>query len=133
MWLHVRVLRSVFRMHNNNVVSENAGNGQVTLGHLFLGIVFCMPVTAAVPEIKHAGGGVFRYLIAASIALLFGVLIASLDWKLGKAAWLRCQRCSSRAQNAANIALFGLDLLWIALGAFSGLKLATFVAVHVER
>jgi hypothetical protein len=58
-------------------------------------------------------------------------LIASLDWKLGKAVWLRCQRYSNRAQNRAAMALFGLQQLWIVLGAISGFKLATFVAAHL--
>jgi hypothetical protein len=120
-------------MQNHNVASENPCHGQVTLGHLFLGIILCMPVTGAVTEIKHAGGGVFRYLIVAPIALLFGVLIASLDWKLGKAVWLRCQRYSHRAQNAAAAARCGLELLWVVLGAGSGLKLATFATAHLAR
>jgi len=129
----VFVLTAVFRMRNHNTGSENTGTGQVTLGHLLLGIVFCMPVSMAVIEIKHSGGGIFRYLIVAPVALVLGVLIASLDWKLGKAVWLRCQRCSNRAQNRAAMALFGLQLLWIVLGAISGFKLATFVAAHLAR
>jgi hypothetical protein len=131
--LALLVLAAVFRMRNHNAVSENTGTGQVTLGHLLLGIAFCMPVSMAVAEIKHSGGGIFRYLIVTPLALVVGVLIVSLDWKLGRAVWLRYQQYSTRAQNRAAMALFTLQLLWIVLGAISGFKLATLVAEHLAQ
>jgi hypothetical protein len=68
--------RSDSGMRNHNAVSENTRTGQVTLGHLLLGLAFCMPVSMAVTEIKHSGGGISRYLIVAPVALVLGVLIA---------------------------------------------------------
>lgn len=120
-------------MPKDKAVWENTGTGQVTLGHLLLGIAFCMPVSMGVTELKHSGGGILRYLIVAPSALVIGALIVSFDWKLGKAVWLRCQRYSNKAQNRAAMGLFGLQLLWIVLGAISGFKLATFVAAHLPR
>jgi len=120
-------------MQNRNAASENAGTGQVTVGHLLLGIAFCMPLGAAVTEIKHSGGGILRYLIVAPVALVLGVLIVTLDWKLGRALWLRCQRYFNTAQNRAAVALLGLQLLWILVGAISGFRLATFVAARLGR
>jgi hypothetical protein len=123
----------VFRMHNHKAVPKNTGTGQVTLGHLLLAIAFFQPVGVAVIQIQHSGGGILRYLIVAPVALVLGFLIASLDWKLGKAVWLRCQQYSSRAQKRVAIALFCLQLLWIVLGTMLGFKLATFVAAHRAR
>lgn len=120
-------------MHNHNAVSKNTGTGQVTLGHVLLAIAFCQPVGIALTRIYHSGGGIRRYLIVAPIGLVFGVLIASLDWKVGTAVWLGCQRYSNRARNTVAIALFCLQLLWIVLGMILGFKLATFVAAHVPR
>jgi hypothetical protein len=45
-------------------------------------------------ELKHSGGGVPRYLVAAPLTLVSGALIVSLDWKLGEAVWLRFQMYS---------------------------------------
>lgn len=118
-------------MHNHNAVSKNTGTGQVTLGHLLLAIAFCQPVGVAVIQMEHSGGGILRYLIVVPVALMVGVLSASLDWKLGKAVWLRCQPYSNRAQKRVAISLFCLQLLRIILGTILGFKLATFVAAHV--
>lgn len=82
-------------MHYPNAISKNTGTGQVTLGHLLLAIAFFQPVGIAVIQIQHYGGGILRYLIVVPVALVLGVLIASLDWKLGKAVWLRCQPYSN--------------------------------------
>jgi hypothetical protein len=92
-------------------VSKNPEPGQVTLMHLFLGIAFFMPITAATTELKHFGGGTLRYLVAAPLALALGGAIVCLDWKLGKTVWLRCQRYSQPAQNAVAIALFAVKLI----------------------
>jgi hypothetical protein len=127
------VLVAVFRMLKDKAVSENTGSGQVTLGHLLLGIALCMPVSMGVTELKHSGGGILRYVIVAPSALVIGALIVSFDWTLGKAVWLRCRRYSNKAQNRAAMALFGLQLLWIVIGAIAGFKLATFVAAHLPR
>lgn len=69
------------------------------------------------------GGGTLRHLVAVPSALVLGALIVSLDWRLGKALWLRCQRYSKQAQNAVAIALFAVELLWIVVGSISGFKL----------
>ena len=120
-------------MIEGKTVSKNQECGQVTLGHLLLAIAFCMPMGMAMAELKHSGGGLPRYLVAAPSALVIGALIVSLDWKLGKAVWLRFQMYPKTVQDRVAIALFALDLLWIVAGAVSGLKLATFVADHVPR
>jgi hypothetical protein len=65
--------------------------------------------------------------------LCSAALIVSLDWRRGKALWLRFQRYSKQAQNAVAIALFAVELLWIVVGSISGFKLAAFVAEHVAR
>jgi hypothetical protein len=77
--------------------SKNPESVQVTLMHLFLCITFFMPVAAATTELKRSSGGTLRYPVAVPSALLLGALIVSLDWKLGKALWLRCQRYSKPA------------------------------------
>lgn len=117
-------------MQNHNAVSKNTGisTGQVTLGHLLLAIEFCQPLGVAVIQIEHSGGGIFRYLIVTALALLLGLLIASLDWKLGKALWLRCQQYSDRAQNKVAMALLCMQLLCIVVGTILGFRLASFVA-----
>jgi hypothetical protein len=79
------------------------------------------------------GGGTLRYLVAVPSALVLGALIVSLDWRLGKALWLRCQRYSKQAQNAVAIALFAVELLWIVVGSISGFKLLAFGEEHVAR
>lgn len=123
----------VFTMLEDKAVSKNTESGQVTLGHLLLGIAFCMPIGMAMTELKHNGGGVLRYLAAAPSTLVIGALIVSLDWKLGKAVWLRFQSYSKTVRNAAAVALFALELLWVVAGAVLGFKLATFVTEHVPR
>jgi len=114
-------------------VSKNVETGQVTLMHLFLAIVFFMPVAAVTSELERAGSGMLRYLIAVPLALVLGALIVSLDWTIGKAVWLRSQRSSERAQNAVAIGLLAAELLWIIVGTVSGFKLAAFVAKHFAR
>jgi hypothetical protein len=91
-------------MLEDRAASRNSESGQVTLMHLFLFIAFFMPV-----------------------------VIVSLEWRLGKAVWLRSQRYSEQTQNAVAIALFAGELLWIVVGTFSGDKLAAFVAEYVAR
>lgn len=120
-------------MHNHNAVSQNKGTGQVSVGHLLLAVAFCQPAGVAILQIHHSGGGIVRYLIVIPIALVLGLLIASCDWKLGNALWLRCQRYSDKTQNKVATALLCLELLWIVLGTILGLKLATFVAARLPR
>ena len=120
-------------MPEHEVISGNTGSGQVTLMHLLLGIAFCMPIGMAMPQLKNSGGGLLRYVVAAPATLILGILIVFLEWKLGKAIWLRCQRYSKKAQNVVAFGLFVLQLLWIVVGTISGFKVATFVAEHVAR
>jgi hypothetical protein len=105
--------------------------GQMTLIHLFLGIAFFMPTASAITEVKHAGGGVLRYLVVIPFAIVIGVLIVSIDWRLGKAIWLRSCRYSERVQIGVSVALFAFQLPWIFLGEVSGEKLAAFVVNHL--
>ena len=120
-------------MHNHNSGPKNTGTGQVTLLHLLLAIAFCQPAGVAIIQIHHFGGGIVRYLIVIPIALVLGLLIASFDWKLGTALWLRCQRYSNKTQNKVAIALFCLEMLWIVLGTILGFQLATFVGARLPR
>ena len=89
-------------------LSKKSESGQVTLGHLLLVIAFFMPICAVMVALKNWGGGLLRYLVAASTTLVLGALIVTLDWKLGKAVWLRSQRYSKKVQNATAIALFAV-------------------------
>jgi hypothetical protein len=66
-------------MLEDKAVSKNPESGQVTLMHLFLGIAFCMPITAAATELKNSGGGTLRYLVAVPSALALGAVIVWLD------------------------------------------------------
>jgi hypothetical protein len=95
-------------------------------------MVFFMPVVAVITELKHSGGGMLRYLVAVPSAFVLGSLLVSLDWKLGKAIWFRCQRYSSRTQTVAAIASVVLDLSCILVGAVSGFKLSMFIAARVR-
>ncbi len=116
----------------NRNVSTASKSGQVTLMHLLDLIAFCMPISMATGGLQHSGGGVVRYLIAIPAALVLGALIVSLNWKLGKAMWLRSQSYSKRMQNAVAMGLFGQQMLWIVLGAVAGFGLAAFVTEHVR-
>jgi hypothetical protein len=120
-------------MLEDRAASKNSESGQVTLMHLFLFIAFFMPVVAATTALKLSAGGTLRYLVTVPSALVLGALIVSLEWRLGKALWLRSQQYSEQAQNAVAITLFALELLWIVVGTVSGDKLAAFVAEHVAR
>ena len=120
-------------MHNHNAILKNTGTGQVTLLHLLLAIAFCQPAGVAIIQIHHSVGGIVRYLIVIPIALVLGLLIASFDWKLGKALWLQCQRYSDKTQDKVATAMFFLELLWIVLGTVLGFQLATFVAARPPR
>ena len=92
-----------------------------------------MPIVSAITELKHSGGGMLRYLAAAPSAFAMGVAIVSLDWKLGKAVWLRCQRYSKATQNAAALALLAVQLFGIVGGAVSGFWLAMLIEKHVPK
>jgi hypothetical protein len=120
-------------MHNHNAVPKNTGTGHFTLGHLLLAMAFCQPAGIAIIQIQHTGGGRLRYLIVAPVGLMLGFLIASFDWKLGKAVWSRSRQYSNRAQNRLAVALFCVQLLWIVLGTILGFKLAMLVAAHLPR
>jgi hypothetical protein len=96
--------------------SKNPEAGQVTLMHLFLCIAFFMPVAAATTERKRSGGGTLRCLVPVPSALVLGAVIVSLDWRLGKALWLRCQRYSKQAQ----MQLPSLYLRWNCSGLLLG-------------
>jgi len=109
-------------------ISRNPQSGHVTLMHLLLAIAFVMPLSGAIAELKHSGGGALCYVIVLPASLAVGALIVRLDWKLGKALWSRCQRHSPNVQNAIAMFLFTLELLWIAVGIVSGSMLAAFAA-----
>ncbi|HSS99378.1 MAG TPA: hypothetical protein VLK33_20225 [Terriglobales bacterium] len=101
---------------------------QITVMDLILGIAFCMPTVAAVSELKHSGGGISHYLIAIPLGLSLGALIVWVDWKLGKTIWLRYQGYPKRAQDMLAIFWILVDLLWIIIGGFLGIKLAWLMA-----
>lgn len=94
---------------------------------LFWGITFFMPAVTAAGELKHSDGGVLRYLITVPPAFALGALIVWVDWKLGKAVWLRYQGYPKQAQNMLGFAWIVLDLFWIMIGAFLGSKLASSI------
>jgi hypothetical protein len=120
-------------MPPEKAVHKTAKSGQVGLGHLLLAIVFFMPMSGAVTELKNFGGGDLRYLIAVPCALAAGSLVTWLDWKLGKILWTKGQRHSRITQDVVAIALLALELCWIVVGGVSGFKVAAFVARHIPR
>lgn len=111
-------------------ISTNPESG-FTLMDLLVGIAFFMPIVAATSELKQLGSGQLRYVIAVPSAISLGALIILSDWKLGKALWRKCQPYSKQVQDRLAISLFALQLVWIALAAVLGTKLAGFVAKHI--
>ena len=49
-------------------------------------------------QVKHSRGGMLRHLVAAPSGIAIGALIASLDWDLSKAPWLRGEKYSNADQ-----------------------------------
>ena len=96
------------------------------------GYCFLYAYLAATSELKQLGNGPLRYVIAVPSAISLGALIILSDWKLGKALWRKCQPSSKQVQNRLAISLFALQLVWIALAAVLGTKLAAFVAEHIS-
>jgi hypothetical protein len=78
-----------------------------------------MPMVALITEPNHSSGGLLRYLVAVPSPLALGGSLVSLDWKVVKAIWMRCQRHSHKTQTVAAIGFVGLTLLWIILGDVS--------------
>ena len=117
----------------NTVASKNPESGQVTILHLLLGIAFFMPVVAAVSALKRSSGGALRYTVAVPLTLAVGSLIVWLDWKIGKAAWMRSEHYSKFLQNVAALSIVAMDVAWIAVGGVSGSELAKLIAEHVAR
>lgn len=116
-------------MLSHSAISRHPQSGQVTLSHLLLAIVFVMPVSGAIAELKHSGSGALRYVMVLPASLAVGAFLVGLDWKLGKALWSRGQRHSPKVQNAVAIFLFAMQLLWIVVGVASGFLLAVFAAL----
>jgi hypothetical protein len=92
----------------------------MTLMDLLLGIVFFMPIYATVAGVKQSGGGALRFLVAVPSALVLGILIVFVDWRLGKALWLRSRQYSEKVQSVVSVALFAFEAIWIFLGLVSG-------------
>lgn len=115
---------------------EHRGNpdmegGEFTLGHLLMAIGFFMPVEAVVFAVKDAGGGALRYALGVPLGLALGLLIVRLDWKIGKALWLRSRNYSERVQNGLALGVFALQIVWIAAGAIVGGVLALLLVRYV--
>lgn len=105
--------------------------GEITVGHLLMAIGFFMPVEAVVIVVKHAGGGALRYALGVPLGLALGVLIVRLDWKIGKALWLRSRNYSEKVQNGVALGVFALQVVWIIAGAIVGDELASLLVRYV--
>jgi len=110
-------------MSEQNTEQENVQTGGVTLFHLFFGIVFFSPVFAVVTEIKHAGGGVLRYVLAIPIAIVFGALVVWLNWICGRWSWTKTKHSSNRIQGIIATISFCLLLISIVIEDISVFKL----------
>ena len=63
--------------------AENTGQA-LTLGNLLTVRSFMITVMAVVEPLKHAGGGVVRYMLGVPLALALGALIVWLNWSFQK-------------------------------------------------
>lgn len=88
---------------------------------------------AAIGEVRLSRGGIFAYILALPTGIALGILIAVVEWKLGKAIWLRFKDRSKRVRNAVGILLFFLPPFWIFAGLLSGDKLGALAAKHLSR
>ena len=110
----------------NRPVAPKARGRRIGLADLFAMMGLIMPVFAAIAQVKQSGGGVVAYLVAALIGVGLGVLISTVEWRLGRAIWRRFERYSSKVQNAVGFSLFVIQLLWVFLGVVSGIKVGAF-------
>lgn len=101
--------------------------GQVTLGHLLMGIALLMPAGVVIGEVKAAGGGMLQYLFGLPLALALGGLVIVLEWYSGRFFWQRSQRYSDRTRNIVAIGLFALQIVWVMLAGICGYRLAHLV------
>ena len=96
-------------------------------------VVFIIPIFGTMAAVKSSGGGTIRYLLALPSSIVLGTLIVTMDWKLGRAIWLRSENCSEKIKNAVGLALFVFQLFWIFVGLVSSARLAAFVVSHLPR
>jgi hypothetical protein len=106
---------------------------QVGLLDLLTMIAFVMPIYAAIAEVKRAGGGILAYVVASPLTVAMGALIVWVDWKLGKAVWIRSKGHSEKVKNAVGFALLAFQLFGIFVGLASGIRLAVFLVNHLAR
>jgi hypothetical protein len=106
---------------------------QLGLIDLFTMIGFVIPTFAAIVGVRHSGGGTFAYVLALPIGIGLSILIATVQWRLGKIIWIRFRKTSKSLRNAVGILLFVLQLLWILIGLLSGTKAGVIVAQHLAR
>jgi hypothetical protein len=106
---------------------------KIGLVDLFAMVGLVMPVMAVIGEVKRSRGGILAYNLALPTGITLGILIAVVEWKLGKAIWLRFKDRSKRVRNAVGILLFFLQLFWIFAGLLRGDKLGPLAAKHLSR
>jgi hypothetical protein len=106
---------------------------QVGLADLFALIAFFMPVSAAVAELRSKGVGALGYVLAIPSALILGIVIVSVEWKLGRTIWLRFEKYSKKVQNFVGAALCVVQLFWIFVGTAGGFKLGALVMDHITH
>jgi hypothetical protein len=114
-------------------VPQHTQMRQVGLLDLFTMIVFIMPIYATIAEVKRAGCGILAYVVALPLTVAIGALIVWVDWKLGKAVWIRSKGHSEKIKNAAGFALLAFQMFWIFVGLASGVRLAAFLVNHLAR
>jgi hydrogenase-4 membrane subunit HyfE len=116
----------MYEPENRTDVAENTGPA-LTLGNLLMVTSFMITVMAVINPIKHAGGGVVRYMLSVPLALALGALIVWLNWKVQKYLFQRAKGATKRTENTI-VAIFLLSLpFFIALGGFAGGILASLL------
>ena len=105
-------------------MAENSQRSQLTLSHLLTAMSLVMPVVAVVGGVKHAGGGVRRYLFGVLFGFILGACLVLFDWHIGKFFWFRAQLYSERAREITAMGFFALQLVFIVVGGLAGDRLA---------
>jgi hypothetical protein len=91
-------------------------------------IIVAVSVFGLVAELHARTSGVFRYLLGMPVAMLFGVTVGALNWKLEDALNNRTRDSSFRTQGAIFLGLLGLQSFWIIAALIGGFELGSLLA-----
>ena len=88
---------------------------------------FVITVMAVIEPLKHAGGGVVRYMLGVPLALVLGALIVWLNWSFQNFLSQKSKGATKTKENTI-VVVFLLSLLFfIAFGGFAGNMLASLL------